>query len=319
MPGQPNLPVQPAVGERGLASWERADLSALLLPAWDDFIDLIQTVDLDADSRVTGWRARDVCVHLGSWPGSRSLQRMRQEAERDDLDHDDPRAGSFDQESHNDAVLEAWSSAPRAEIRTALAEARGEVAAYLASDEPATLGQRLVRSALGPLPLTTLVAAVTYDLAVHALDLAPAGARPPSPALLGSGLAALADTTGALANRSGLTAAAACAAPDGAWAFTATPQGWTTLDLPEASPAWPAVHGSAADLLDASAGRRAVPPMLARRELRVHHLPGLLALAPLVESVPGLPGGPTLRAAVHNVRTVSRLLRRIPGMPGRFS
>ena len=53
---------------------------------------------------------------------------------------------------------------------------------------------------------------------------------------------------------------------------------------------WPAVQGCAADILDASAGRRAVPPMLARRDLRLHHVTGLLALAPIVEAVPGLPG-----------------------------
>ena len=55
-------------------------------------------------------------------------------------------------------------------------------------------------------------------------------------------------------------------------------------------------------LLDASAGRRAVPALLARRELRLHHVTGLLALAPIVEAVPGLPGGAALRSAVRNVR-----------------
>ena len=74
--------------------------------------------------------------------------------------------------------------------------------------------------------------------------------------------------------------------------------------------------GDAPALLDASAGRRSVPPMLARRDLRVHHMAGLLALAPIVEAVPGLPGGPALRVAVRNLRSVSRLLRRIPGVPG---
>ena len=39
------------------------------------------------------------------------------------------------------------------------------------------------------------------------------------------------------------------------------------------------------------------PPMLARRDLRLHHVTGLLALAPIVEAVPGLPGGSALRAA----------------------
>jgi hypothetical protein len=35
-----------------------------------------------------------------------------------------------------------------------------------------------------------------------------------------------------------------------------------------------------------------------------------------VETVPGLPGGAALRAAVRNIRAVSRLVRRVPGLPG---
>lgn len=308
-------PVAPAADESGIASWEAADIAALVLPAWDDFLDLVEGVDLDAPSRVGGWTARDVCVHLGSWPGSRSLERLRGEAQRDDLDLADPRAGTFDQQSHNEAVLAARAGAPRAEVLVALAEARGEVAKYLASDEPAALGARRVRSALGPLPLSTLVAAGAYELAVHALDLEPAGARPPSDALLSAGVASLVDTTGALAARNDLRATAACLSPEAGWAFSATPGAWTTLELPAVPAGWPTVQGSAADLLDASAGRRAVPPMLARRDLRLHHVTGLLALTPIVEAVPGLPGGGTLRVAVHNVRVLSRLVRRLPGVP----
>jgi hypothetical protein len=79
---------------------------------------------------------------------------------------------------------------------------------------------------------------------------------------------------------------------------------------------WAAVEGRAADLLDASAGRRAAAPMLARRDLRLHHVTGLLALAPIVEAVPGLPGGTALGAAIRNLRGLGRLVRRLPGVPG---
>jgi uncharacterized protein (TIGR03083 family) len=308
--------VSPAPRERGLASWDPGDLAELLLPAWDDFIDLAGEVDLDAASRVTGWSARAVCVHLGSWPGARTLQRMHDEALAGTVDLADERSGDYDQQSHNEAVLDAWGAAPRAEVLAALTAAREEAAAYLSSDEPAELGRREVRSVLGPLPLSTLVAAAAYELAVHALDLAPAGARQPDPATLSAGVAALVDTTAALATRGGLTARAACLSLEAGWAFAATPQDWTTLELPAVPDEWPAVSGGAADILDVSAGRRAVAPLLLRRQLRVHHLPGLLALAPIVETVPGLPGGPALRAAVRNVRTVGRLARRIPGVPG---
>ena len=316
MPAPDHLPVQPASGEQGLASWEPRDLADVVLPAWDAFLQVAEATDLDAPSRLPGKSARDLCVHLGSWPGSRSLVRMREEAERDDVDVDDPRAGTFDQESHNEAVLDAWAGAPRAEVLAALRESRKEMADYLASDEPAALGHRLVRSVLGPLPLSTLVAAVGFELAVHALDLEPAGAPALPPGLVGAGLAALVDTTGALAARDGLTVAAACQAPETGWGFAAVAGAWTTLELPELPESWPRVEGAGVDLLDASAGRRPVPPMLARRDLRLHHVGGLLALSPLVESAPGLPGGSALRLAVHNVRTVSRLVRRLPGMPG---
>ena len=79
-------------------------------PAWDEFLAIAAELDLDGPTRLDGWQARHVCVHLGSWPGSRSLHRMREEAEQDDLaaaDWADHRAATFDQDAHNEAVLEA--------------------------------------------------------------------------------------------------------------------------------------------------------------------------------------------------------------------
>ncbi len=316
----PTALLVPAEGELGLASWEPADLADLVLPAWDEFLAIAAELDLDGPTRLDGWQARQVCVHLGSWPGSRSLHRMRDEAEQDDLadaaDWADHRASTFDQDAHNEAVLEARRGAPRAAVLAALQTSRDDVAEFLASPDAVVLGRRQIRSVLGPLPLGTLVAAGAYELAVHTLDLAPAGARAPSPTLLSAGLAALVDTTGGLAARHGITAGAGCVSPEGGWAFAAATGAWTTLELPAVPPSWPAVQGRAADLLDASAGRRAVPPMLARRDLRLHHVTGLLALAPIVEAVPGLPGGSALRSAVRNLRGVTRLVRRLPGVPG---
>ena len=180
------------------------------------------------------------------------------------------------------------------------------------------LGRRQVRSVLGPLPLGTLVAAGAYELAVHTLDLAPAGrpaavadpavrraGRPrrhdrwPGRPVRHHGRGRLRLAGGRLGLRRGATGA------------------WTTLELPAVPPSWPAVQGRAADLLDASAGRRAVPPMLARRDLRLHHVTGLLALAPIVEAVPGLPGGSALQVGrCATCAGVSRLVRRLPGVPG---
>jgi uncharacterized protein (TIGR03083 family) len=318
--GSSAAPLSPSDGEAGLASWDPADVAGLLLPAWDEFIRTAGEVDLDAPTRLTGWNARAVCVHLGSWPGSRSYQRMRQEATSDEgsaaADWADRRSATFDQDAHNEALVASERGAPRADVVAALQEARDDIAAHFATGDAAHLGSRRVRSVLGPLPLTTLIAASAYELAVHTLDLAPAGVPEPSPGLLSAGLAALVDTTGALAARCDITAGAACLCPGDGWAFASAQGAWTTLELPEMPGTWPAVQGAAADILDASAGRRGVPGMLARRDLRLHHIGGLLALAPIVEAVPGLPGGPALAAAVRNVRGLSRLVRRIPGVPG---
>lgn len=320
MSAPPVHPLVPSDDERGLASWEAADLADLVLPAWEEFIALARNVDLDAPTRLRGWTARSVFVHLGSWTGSRSLERMRAEASRnaagDDPDFADHRAWVFDQQSHNDAVIEARGRAPRPAVVEALTEARDAVERYLRSRDMTRLGRRPVRSVLGPLPLTTLVVAGAYEIAVHSLDLARAGAPPPAATVLSAGLAALVDTTGALAARCQLAANAGCLAPEGGWAFSAAPGAWSTLELPEVPGGFPAVQGRAADILDASAGRRPVPPMLARRDLRLHHTTGLLALAPIVEAVPGLPGGTTLQAAVRSARSLTRLVRRLPGVPG---
>lgn len=217
MSGSSAAPLSPSDGEAGLASWDPADVAGLLLPAWDEFIGTAGEVDLDAPTRLTGWNARAVCVHLGSWPGSRSYQRMREEATSDErstaADWADRRSATFDQDAHNEALVTSERRAPRADVVAALQEARDDIAAHFATGDAAELGTRRVRSVLGPLPLTTLIAASAYELAVHTLDLAPAGVPAPSPGLLSAGLAALVDTTGALAVRCDITASAACLSP----------------------------------------------------------------------------------------------------------
>jgi hypothetical protein len=51
-----------------------------------------------------------------------------------------------------------------------------------------------------------------------------------------------------------------------------------------------------------------------RRELRAHGAGGLLALAPIVEAVPGIPGGAALKTAARYVGGIGRLVQRLPGM-----
>jgi uncharacterized protein (TIGR03083 family) len=307
-------PVAPSHGERGLASWEPDDIASLVLPSWDAFQEIAATVDLYEQTRVAGWTARDVCIHLGSWPGSRSLQMMTAEARGNPSD--DVSSSDFDQDAHNEAIIEAHAGASRDDVLLALAEARAEAATFLASPEADELGQRLIRSVLGPLPLLTVVCAATYELAVHALDLAPAGAPRPPDTMLSAGLASLVDVTGALAARCSISTTAGCLAPEGGWAFASSGHDWLTMDLPDMQTGWSVVDGRADALLDASAGRRSVPGLLARREMRLHHVTGLLMLAPIVEAVPGLPGSSALGGAARHLLGAGRLLRRLPGLPG---
>jgi hypothetical protein len=305
--------LRPDGGERGLASWAADDLAALLLPAWDAFLALAEAVDLDRGSRVPGRTARDRCVELGSWPGSRSVAMIAEEARQSAPEAPDP--GTFDQKGHDEALRDAWSAAPRREVLDALRRGRDETAGFLASNDRDTLGHRMVRSPIGPLPLTGVVCGRMYDLAVHALDLAPAGAVEPPAALLSGGLAAMTDITGALAARLEITGHASAVTPEGGWTFSAVDGSWRTLELPVVPDGWPRLDAEAADLLDASAGRKNPAALLARRRIRVHHPAGLVPFAPLVE-VPGLPGGPALGAAVRNVQAVTGFLRRLPGVPG---
>ena len=306
-------PVVPSDGERGLASWEPADLASLVLPSWDAFCEIASSVDMYEETRVADWTARDLCIHLGSWPGSHSLRRMIAEAR----DHPGELSSSdFDQDAHNEAVIEAHADASRDDVLQALVDAREDAATFLGSPEADELGQRLVRSVLGPLPLLTMVCAGTYELAVHALDLAPAGAPHPPDPMLSAGLASLVDVTGALAARCSISTTAGCLSPEGGWAFASNGPDWLTMDLPGVATGWSVVDGRAAALLDASAGRRSVPALLARREMRLHHVSGLLALAPIVEAVPGLPGASALGGAARHLRGARRLLSRLPGVPG---
>jgi uncharacterized protein (TIGR03083 family) len=304
--------VVPSEGERGLASWEAADIASLVLPSWDRFQEIASAVDMYDATRVPGWTARDVCIHLGSWPGSRSLQRMIAEAR--DHPGTEQSSSDFDQDAHNEAIIEAHADASRDDVLLALAVARSDAAAFLASPDVDALGQQLVRSVLGPLPLLTMVCAATYELAVHALDLAPAGAPRPPASMLSAGLASLVDVTGALAARCSISTTAGCLSPEGGWAFASNGPDWLTMDLPDVQTGWSVVDGRADALLDASAGRRSVPGLLARREMRLHHVSGLLALAPIVDAVPGLPGVSALGGAARHLLGAGRLLRRLPRM-----
>jgi uncharacterized protein (TIGR03083 family) len=295
---------------RGLADSDPEWLGTAVVRAWSRFCEVAGEADLSRPSRLPGWTGRDVCVHLGSWEDHRPLESVVGSA----------RAGGATTlpapDAENEALLAAHHDAADAEVLDALRLARDAVAEFFAGPGPRELGRAPTSSAVGPLPVLSLVAAGTYELAVHALDLQPCGAPEPGPELLLPGLGSLIDVTGALAARRGLSAAAAAQTPDGGWRFDADGGGWTTTALPPGPLEGTAVLAPAALLLDVSAGRVAAAPLVVSGGLRLQGAPALLRLAPLIEDVPGIPGGPALRRAGTALAAGGRVAGRLPGVQG---
>lgn len=275
-------------------------IAPMVLGAWDDFLMLVEQVDLQAPSRLPGWRVHEVCVHLGAWPEHDALAGVLASAREQRTDR------LPDSDEINDRLVRTYRQASRDEVVAALRLARSNAAEFFAHGDP-ELDSAVTGSVVGPLPVLSVLLGGTYELAVHALDLAPAGAPDPPPALLLTGLAALADVTGALAARMDVVAGAALHSPIGGWAFDARDGGWTVEPLGVQNPRGTAVEGDAAGLLDLSAGRINPVTAITRGHLRVHDLPGLLRLAPIVESAPGLPGGPVLRVTARTLSHLPRL------------
>ena len=290
----------------GLASGDLADLAARVLASWDEFLAVAETADLSAPSRLPGWRGREVLVHLGTWDERSTLAELL----------DSARSGApgeaFDADERNAAVIAAHADASDDEVMAAVRRSRDESAAFLA-DDLARHATAPAMSTLGPLPLAGIVHAGCYELAVHALDLAPCGARPPDDVLLDAGLAALIDVTGALAARHAIHVPVAAQPRGGGWRVVVDGDTWATERTAPGKVDGPAILGSASDILDASAGRAAVPLLLLQRRIVVQDLTQFLRLAPLVEEVPGIPGAALLKRAASTVTGVTRGLGRLLG------
>jgi len=306
-------PAEPAARPSGigLAAAPPAVVGARVVAAWDAFLALARAADLARPSRLTGWTGAQMCVHLGRWDDWRPLDRLAQSA----------RAGGGGPvpavDDDNRGLVQRYGDLPPAQILAALERSRAEIGEYFDSALAADLGHRPAMSALGPLPLSGVLNAGCYELAVHGLDLAACGAPAPPPDLLDSGLAALIDVTGALAARHDVHLVVTAQTPAGGWRFAADETGWTTEPVPAGPVEGTAVFASATDLLDASAGRIGVPPLLLTRRIRIQAMSSFLRLAPLVEEVPGLPGGAALRAVAAGlgggIAGVGKLLGRLPG------
>jgi len=290
----------------GMADAGRDQVGPMVLEAWDAFLSQAEEIDLTRSSRLSGWRAHEVCVHLGCWDDHTAMADLIASA----------RAGGTgtppDVDAVNARVTAAHRDASQDEVLAALRRNREATARYLA-DEPAELDTAPTVSVVGRIPLLSVVLGQAYELAVHGLDLASCGAAPPPPSVLQSGIAALADVTGGLAASLDITGGVTLATPDGGWAFAADPHGWTVRRVAAGEHSGPAVEAAADLLLEAASGRINPVPAVARRRLKVHEVGGLLKLAPIVQAVPGIPGGPILQLAAKTVGGAGGLVGRLFG------
>jgi hypothetical protein len=290
----------------GMADAGRAEVGRMVLAAWDAFIEQAEQVDLHRPSRLPGWRAQEICLHLGCWPENTAMADLIASA----------RAGGAgtppDVDAVNARVVSAHRDASRQEVLDGLHRNRDVTAQYLA-DEDAELDTAPTVSVVGRLPLLSVVLGQAYELAVHGLDLVSCGAAPPPASVLHSGLAALADVTGALAAESGIAARVTLTTPDGGWSFASDQDGWTVREVVPGRVSGAAVEAPAELLLDAASGRANPVAAVARRRLKLHDVGGLLRLAPIVQAAPGIPGGPILQLAAKTIGGAGGVLGRLFG------
>jgi uncharacterized protein (TIGR03083 family) len=290
----------------GMADAGRDEVRGRVLPAWDAFIAQVEAIDLDRRARLPGWRVHEIAVHLGCWPDHAALADLIASA----------RGGGSgnppDVDGTNARVTAAHRDASREEVLAALRRNRQATADYL-DREPEDLDHAETVSTVGRLPLLSVVLGQAYELAVHGLDLADVGAPAVPAEVLQSGLAALADVTGALAAACGITGGATLATPDGGWRFAADGRGWTVRRTEPGDTSGTVVEAPAGLLLEAASGRVNPVPAVARRRLKVHELGGLLKLAPIVQVAPGIPGGPILALAAKTLGGAGGMVGRLFG------
>jgi hypothetical protein len=259
-------------------------------------------MEVDPAAPVRKGTAGSALAELGTWPGSRTLADMRADAA----------AGRAD---FTAAAPRVPAEPDTGDLVAALRRSRDSLAQWI--DEPAgdwrTEGLRTTPTMLGPLPLLTIIHGASYQMALVALELRRHGIDPP-PDLLDTGLNALVDTTGGFAARAGIPASITARVPDRQIGTGAAGTDWCTRDLTSvpAASAGPAVIADVATVLVITSGRADVARLYRSGHLRVHDIQGLLHWLPVLETVPGLPGGATLGRAGRYLGTVSTLLSRLP-------
>jgi hypothetical protein len=193
-----------------------------------------------------------------------------------------------------------------------------DAVSFLHSDEADEYADLATPSMLGTIPVLTYLLAATYPLATSALDLEQTGIEVAQP-LLDNAIVGLADVLGCLVARQGIDGSIAAATPTVTVVTAARGGAWrtTVLDGPDVDGLGPAVRAESRVMLDITAGRADVVGVWRRREIALDDVTGLLALAPVVEQVPGIPGRTALLTAVRAVTVLGGVLRLLPGMRGR--
>ena len=319
-------PRTPVAGELGLSSTRPQRMADDTVAAWRTFAgmlyDLAEAGRFDTRLRSTDsdgrhHTVRDIAIGIGTWPEARTVAAMVADAEQGLV-------GDFDQDPVTDHLRRQYAGTSDDEILAAVDVSVSQVAEFAENHATTPLAVLPVRSLLGTLPVLTLLHAATYQLAVYALDIAAAStSRVPMPAAPDgfdyAGVVALVDVTGAIAARQHVSAAIAARTPDGVVASRAAVidgvGAWHTITLPAGTKvSAPSVTARSHTFIEVTTGRVAnIPALIVKRELVLDDVSGLLHITPVLEGVPGLPGGGALRAATASVRTMAGLGSGIGG------
>ena len=297
---------RPESADRGRISSEPDAVIAETVAAWDAFLLALADVDRDGPTRTSNRSVARVLTVLGSWPEGRPLEHLRADAI----------AGRHGAEALDDTegrVLAMRAHATDDQILAALRRARDDIAAWGASTERAAESLLDVGGPLGVVPLGTLVAASSYQLAVASRDLAPAGMHTPD-IVLDAGVCSLLDSVGAVVAASGSATERApldlsVDMPRLSVRICVVGADWR-VDVGERSDTvtdgGPSLTCTPDVLVDIASGRLAAPVAYARGAIQAHDLVGVLRVATILASAPGLPGTEGLRAAVGAYAATTR-------------
>ncbi len=297
------MALTPSMHEHGLASRPIEEQAATVDRAWELFMEVVAGADLSAPSGRPGWSGRAVAARVGEWDFTRSIDDLVGEAHDGDAD-------TVDSEATDARVLgeEPWLDDEA--VLGSLSRARASASRWMTSDGPATWGLVHTSSPLGPLPVLTVLSAATHQLALSALDLEACGGTVPLE-LEHIGVTAMVDATGALAARKRIPGSFTAVTPELVVGVGARDIHWRTAVLDEVPQEGPGVTATARTVLQVSSARVNVAHLYRTGEVKVHDLPGLIRLAPVLEGAPGMPPLGAIGRAMQVVDAVGGLLGRL--------